>query len=220
MPRGPPRPAAGPRGDACETPSDCPADSADGTWFCGAGACRRFEEEWLTLCVHEAWIPGASPLFGEPIAPGTNVTPSFSGVVNYVGEVTDESYGGGTLYAVRKYPKQTGVRIPYTEACRTTVQRCDLVPPMADHPPNSAGVASEISVTLAWLTWMTAPSPDTCTSPTERNMADPVGAYLQDLADQINSGCTSLWARPYGLWDYSEDLCVHDQGATVSLWYP
>ena len=213
-------PPPGPGGDACQTRSDCPADGVDGTWFCGAGACRRFEEEWLTLCVHEAWIAGALSQFGEPIPPGTSVTPSFSGAVNYFGEITDESYGSGTPYSVRKYPLQTGVRIPYTEACRTTVQRCDLIPPMADHPPND-GVDSAVFLKLQWLTWKTAPSPDTCTLPTERNgPRNYATLHFRDLADQINSGCTSLSAPPYGYADFKEELCVYEQGATVSLWYP
>jgi hypothetical protein len=44
-------PPPGPGGELCQTRSDCPTDSDDGHWFCGAGACRRFEDEWLTLCV-------------------------------------------------------------------------------------------------------------------------------------------------------------------------
>jgi hypothetical protein len=140
-------------------------------------------------------------------------------MVWYFGEVTDESYGGGTLYDVNIYPQQSGVRIPYTEACRATVQRCDLIPPMADHPP-SDGVDSALGLSLQWLTWMTAPSPDTCTLADEAEESDIWDAGFREYADQINSGCTSLWKRNYSDLDYGEELCIHEQGATVSLWYP
>ncbi len=207
---GPP-PKAG--GDVCESRANCPADSDTDHWFCGSGACRRLEDEWLTLCVNEAWVAGQRWEQG-----GRNLVqpiPTFAGLIYYDGAIDEETaadptYGDG--YTALYY--QPAVTIPFTEGCRSTVRYCDLIPPTF-FPQNV-----DIQLGLSWVVWEDDTDNGGCrTADQHISLGSTPRITLTELATRVNQGCIGLGKREQG-YDLFSDLCVGSAGARVSLWYP
>jgi hypothetical protein len=198
-------------GDPCQTRSDCPADGDDGHWFCAAGACRRFEEEWLTLCVNEAWVLGGREWTdGRRIR--SSAIPSFSGVITYSGDIDDGAGTTGYSYHGRTY--QPAVAVPYTEGCRSVARHCDLIAPTF-FPENVS-----VSLSISWMVWEDNLNNDSCSVPSHLPDYSRYDISLTELAQVVNQGCIGLSSRNVYEAERFADLCVNKTGARISLWYP
>ena len=206
-------PPPGPGGDRCQTRADCPADGDDGHWFCGAGACRRFEDEWLTLCVNEAWV--GVERWGDGSSKQAHAFPTFYGTL-YFQEVYDVVLKTGYVIGYNSDYHQAALLIPFTSGCRSSPQRCELVPP-SNVPENLT-----LSVALSWEVWEDNIANESCNVPSLWPGLAVADVRLTTLAPVVNQGCVGLGDRDSGSTpiEVLEELCVNDAGARISLWYP